>query len=210
MALFVKKTEEETEVAMIYTTGFGRTRVFVGLGNPGAEHSGNRHNVGFMVLDRFAASSNLQWTEKKDLKCVLASGDIGGTRTILVKPTTYMNNSGEAVHAVLNFFKLNPEEMVVVYDEVDINFGKLQIKQAGGAAGHNGLKSLLQHNQDSFTRIRVGIGPKTPAQIDLADFVLQNFATDQLEKLKMIINEAASILGEATATNLSPQTISVA
>lgn len=209
MALFVKKTEEEPQVAMLYTTGLGKTRVFVGLGNPGVEHARNRHNIGFMVLDRFARSSNLEWTEKRDLKCVLASGDVGETRVILVKPTTFMNNSGEALQAVLHFYKLSTQETVVVYDEIDIDFGKIQIKQGGGAAGHNGVKSLLQHNEDSFTRLRIGIGPKTPAQMDLADFVLQDFSEAQRDDITAIISEAASLLGEATATDLSPQTFSV-
>lgn len=209
MALFVKKTEEETEVAMLYATGLGKTKVFVGLGNPGSEYARNRHNVGFLVLDKFAKSTGIEWSEKRDLKCVFGMGDVGGTRVLLIKPTTYMNESGQAMRAVLDFYKLKPEDSVVVYDEVDINFGKIQIKQGGGAAGHNGLKSVLQHNDDSFTRLRVGVGPKSPEQIDLADFVLQDFSSQQLEQLPAVVSEAASILGEATATELSPQTINV-
>ena len=207
MALLARRSDERPEVAQLYSFGLQQTKLIVGLGNPGDDYMHNRHNLGFMALDDFAARSGFDsWTNKKDLQAHVAIGDIGGCRIILVKPQTFMNNSGQAVRAAIDFYKLSLADTIVVYDEVDLDYGKIQVKQGGGAAGHNGLKSVLQHVDDQFTRIRVGVGPKDPAQMDLADFVLQDFSSDQQEQLPTILAESSSILGEATASQLAAQT----
>ena len=163
-------------------------RLLVGLGNPGPGYAGHRHNVGFMAVDRYKTSHELSdWIEKKDLKCYLSVGDIGGTRILLVKPTTLMNLSGEALQRVQHFYKVSAEDTVVVYDDLDIEFGTIRTRGDGGSAGHNGIKSLLEYSEKGFGRVRVGIGPKTHAKMDSADFVLQDFSDEQKENLEKFI-----------------------
>ena len=206
MAIVVKKSDENLDVASLYTLGKEDTVIFVGLGNPGPEYDDTRHNIGFEVLDAFAAASDLaNWADKTDLHCQLAHGLVGGTKVYLVKPTTFMNNSGKAVQAVLSFYKLSDADVTVVHDEIDLDLGTIQAKQGGGDAGHNGLKHITQVIGPDYKRLRIGIGPKQPQQMDLANFVLQKFSKTQQDNLQAIIKEASSMLGEATATDLGTQ-----
>lgn len=207
MAIVVKKSDEQSDVASLYSFGLEQTKLFVGLGNPGDKYDGTRHNIGFACLDHFAASNDISsWSDNKQLKSLVATGTIGSTRIILVKPQTFMNDSGQAARAVMDFYKLSFEDTTVVYDEIDVNLGTIKVSQGGGAAGHNGIKSMIAHLGEGFVRVRVGIGPKAPEQIDLADFVLQRFGADQLDQVTSVTAEASAMLGEATAANLSPQT----
>lgn len=210
MALFVKQSDEEREIEMVYTTGLNKSRVFIGLGNPGKNYNDTRHNIGFKALDVFAEKIEASnWVHKKDLKSEIASTTVGGTKVILVKPQTFMNNSGEALAAVLGFYNLTASECVVVHDEIDLELGKIQVKIGGGNAGHNGLKSIAQHVEGDIARLRIGIGPKTPEQIELSDFVLQKFSKPEAEKLPAILLEVSAMLGEATASDLYPDTRTV-
>lgn len=196
MALFVKKPSTES-VKPLFTLHANKTVVIVGLGNPGDEYAGTRHNTGFMCVDAFAEKNEFDpWMAKKDLNCQLASKTLGENRVILIKPQTYMNLSGEAVQAVMHFYKVGIDHVVAIYDELDINFGQIRIRTGGGAAGHNGVKSLIQHIGEDFGRVRVGIGPKVPEQIDSADFVLQKFSSDQQSDLKPLTTEVNAILTE--------------
>lgn len=198
MALFQRKPQVSDPVNYV-TLGLNKTIMLVGLGNPGAEYDLTRHNIGFMCLDAFAKANATEvggWTAKKDLKCHLASGQFGDVRVLLVKPTTFMNLSGEAVQAVASFYKLLPNQIFVVHDELDVDFGQIRLRQGGSAAGHNGIKSVIKHLGDDFGRIRVGIGPKQPAQIDSADFVLQKFSKDQQAQFKELFVESNAILSE--------------
>jgi len=181
-----------------YTTGLTKTVLIVGLGNPGKEYKLTRHNIGFECVDAFvAANAEFEpWVAKKDLKCELTSGRLGENRVIVIKPTTFMNLSGEAVQAVASFYKVTPEFTVVIHDELDINFGQIRTRNEGSAAGHNGLKSLIQHLGENFARIRIGIGPKTPANIDSADFVLQKFSAAEQAELPNLTREVSVLLGE--------------
>ena len=177
--------------------GLTKTLLFVGLGNPGGEYDGTRHNIGFHCLDAFASANGIDdWTNKKDLKCQLTSKQLGETRVILIKPQTFMNLSGEAVQAVTSFYKLGAAQITAVYDELDINFGQIRLRIGGSAAGHNGVKSLIQHLGEDFGRVRVGIGPKEPEQIDSSAFVLQRFTSEQQEHLKELTTECNAILSE--------------
>ena len=206
MAIVVKKSDENLDVASLYTFGRENTAVFVGLGNPGGQYDGTRHNIGFDILDEFARASDLDhWTNKTDLQCELTHGLVGDTKVYLIKPTTFMNNSGKAVQAVLSFYKLSDQDVTVIHDEIDLEFGTIQSKQGGGTAGHNGLKDITKIIGQDYKRLRIGIGPKEPEQIDLSDFVLQSFSKDQQENLPKVIREATSMLGEATATDLGTQ-----
>lgn len=194
----------------LYTFGFSKTLLIVGLGNIGKQYVKNRHNVGFMAIDRYRASHDLpEWIEKKDLRCYFSSGDVGGTRILLIKPTTLMNLSGEALGAVQNFYKVDDADTLVVYDELDVPFGTIRTRSGGGSAGHNGIKSLLQHTKDDVSRIRIGIGPKAPEQMDTADFVLQDFTEEQQSSLDKILREACVLIDERTTGPLTEQTIKV-
>jgi len=176
------------ETPQLYTIStMEKPRLIVGLGNPGEGYSINRHNVGFIALDTLAESQDISFVTKKDLKALVAVTHIDGRQVVLAKPITFMNLSGEAVAALAAFYKVNTAGITVVHDELDLPFGKVQNKFGGGSAGHNGLKSIIQHLGEDFNRIRIGIGPKTPEEMDTADFVLQNFSKTELKQLPEII-----------------------
>jgi PTH1 family peptidyl-tRNA hydrolase len=126
----------------------------------------------------------------------MAGGTLGDTRVIAIKPTTFMNLSGDAVQAVAHFYKIPAEKIVVVHDELDISFGQVRLRSGGSAAGHNGLKSVIGAIGEGFGRVRIGIGPKEPEQIDSADFVLQKFSKDQQSHMGELTREVSAILSE--------------
>jgi PTH1 family peptidyl-tRNA hydrolase len=131
--------------------------VVAGLGNPGASHAGNRHNIGFMAADAIARRHSFSpWRSK--FKSQLAEGEIGGERILLLKPQTFMNLSGEAVGEALRFHKLEPSSLIVLYDELDLPPGKLRVRTGGGAGGHNGIRSIDSHCGSAYRRVRLGIG----------------------------------------------------
>ena len=181
-----------------YTVGQNTTLVLIGLGNPEAKYIGTRHNVGFDCLDYFVAKHDemSEWVGKKDLKCLFSSGRLGDSMVIAVKPTTYMNLSGESAALVHNFYKAPLEHLVVIHDELDIDFGNIRIRYDGQDAGHNGIKSITEHLGSNYGRIRIGIGPKTPTQIDSADFVLQPFSAKEMKQFDNLKRECAAILSE--------------
>lgn len=207
MALFQKKPETGTHNP-IYTLSLQKTMLIVGLGNVGKEFDGTRHNIGFEVVDALVSKQDLgTWTVKKDLKSQIAMGNLGETRVILCKPTTMMNLSGEAVQAVANFYKIDPNQIIVVHDELDVDFGQIRTRSGGGAAGHNGIKSVSHHLGEDYGRVRIGIGPKTPEQIDSADFVLAKFSKDEQAQMKNLTQEATAILTEIIyAGQITPET----
>jgi PTH1 family peptidyl-tRNA hydrolase len=210
MGLFDRKKNTFDSVAPLYTVGNTKTLLVIGLGNLGDEYAGNRHNLGFMVLDKYQASHDFSgWVTKKDLDCELSTGQIGATRVLLAKPTTFMNNSGESAQKLQKFYRVYNPETVVVHDELDIDFGTIRTRIGGGSAGHNGIKSLTDTLGEDYGRIRIGIGPKTHAKMDSADFVLQDFSTEQKELLPKLINEACSLLDEATTGILPEHTVTV-
>ncbi|MEP3298081.1 MAG: aminoacyl-tRNA hydrolase [Pseudoruegeria sp.] len=148
--------------------------LFVGLGNPGAKYAGNRHNIGFMALDRIAEDHNFApWRGK--FQGSLSEGRLGREKVILLKPETFMNLSGQSVGEAMRFYKLAPQDVTVFHDELDLAPGKLRVKQAGGHAGHNGLRSIHQHIGEDYRRVRMGIGH--PGQKNLVSgYVLRDFA----------------------------------
>ncbi|PID32159.1 aminoacyl-tRNA hydrolase [Candidatus Saccharibacteria bacterium] len=195
MALFHKKPV--TTSPPIYTLGLQRVVMIVGLGNIGKQYDGTRHNIGFAVVDALAEKQSFEpWIHKKDLHADITSHLMGDTRVVLVKPTTYMNNSGQAVQAVGRFYKISNANTVVVYDDLDIPFGQIRLRSGGGSAGHNGQKSLIQHIGDDFGRVRIGIGPKQPEQMDTADFVLTTFTREQQADMPLLLQESQAILTE--------------
>lgn len=161
--------------------------VIVGLGNPGKKYENTRHNVGFIAIDALAEKYGISISEKKH-KALCGSGIIEGMKVLLVKPQTYMNLSGESVAEVLNFYKLDPEEeMLVIYDDISLAPGNIRIRKKGSAGGHNGIKSLIAHaGTQGFMRIKIGVGEK-PSGWDLADYVLGHFSEEDTVKLKEIM-----------------------
>ncbi|MEO8862987.1 MAG: aminoacyl-tRNA hydrolase [Candidatus Saccharimonadales bacterium] len=196
MSLFERKTEFGNAKPM-YTLGLDKTLLIVGLGNIGKEYDDTRHNVGFACVDALANSQGIDvWSNKKDLKSFVAMGKIGDTRVVFCKPTTLMNLSGDAVQAVSNFYKIVPSDIVVIHDDIDIDFGQIRTRVGGGSAGHNGIKSISQQLGEDYGRVRVGIGPKLPEQIDSADFVLAKFSKSEQTKIPQLLKESTAILTE--------------
>jgi peptidyl-tRNA hydrolase, PTH1 family len=196
MALFQKKPQVQSS-APLYSLGAHKTILIIGLGNPGKEHASTRHNIGFEILDDFAAKNGFPgWLAKKDLKCELAIQNMGESRVILCRPSTFMNNSGEAAQAVQRFYRVYNENTLAVYDELAIPFGSLRTRLGGSDAGHNGIKSLIQHIGDDFGRLRVGIGTETSQKADAAEFVLGKFAKKEQPSLPLIIREAGALITE--------------
>lgn len=196
MSLFVKKTNTGTNTPL-YTLSAEKTVLLVGLGNIGAEYDGTRHNIGFAILDAFVKQQDLPaWHEKKDLKCHVSAHTLGDTRVIAIKPTTFMNSSGEAVRAVQQYYKLTNSQTMVIHDELDIEFGQIRTKIGGGSAGNNGLKSIIQHCGEDFARVRVGIKSDLLEKMDSADFVLGKFSKEEQAKLSAMQREAINILAE--------------
>ena len=170
-------------------------KLIVGLGNPGAKYAGNRHNIGYMAVDRIAADHGFgPW--KARFRGLAAEGNLGGEKVLLLKPETFMNRSGEAVAEAVRFYKLAPDEVIVLHDELDLAPGKARVKQGGGHAGHNGLRSIHAHLGEGYGRVRLGIGH--PGHKDrVAGYVLHDFAkadADWLDDLLRGISEGAPLL----------------
>ena len=157
-----------------------------GLGNPGRDYEHTRHNLGWVVLDALAKKHGLTWKHAPQFNAEVARWDVGGGRTRwLVKPLTFMNESGKSVGALARFYKIEPEGIAAVYDDLTIDLGLIKVTTTGSAGGHNGVASLLEHLGSGFVRYRLGVGPKEPAQMDMADFVLGKFTPEQ----QLIVNQ---------------------
>ncbi|HKR82087.1 MAG TPA: aminoacyl-tRNA hydrolase [Candidatus Saccharimonadales bacterium] len=194
---FLQKRPNVGQPTQFYTVGQNKTVLVVGLGNIGREYDGTRHNIGFACVDDFASKNGFDpWIEKKDLKALFTSATLGDSRVILIKPTTLMNLSGQAVQATMAFYKIVPERVIIVHDELDIPFGQIRTRVGGSSAGHNGVKSVTNAIGEQYGRVRVGIGPKTHEQMDSADFVLQRFNAEQMAHISALTREASAILSE--------------
>jgi PTH1 family peptidyl-tRNA hydrolase len=171
----------------------------VGLGNPGAEYQNTRHNIGQLVVDELARVNSLKWTSHKARADVAAYkiGNIGigidAPSVILVKPHSFMNNSGGPIKALCNFYKVGIENLIVIHDELDIPFNAIRIKQGGGDNGHNGLKSTTSAMTNNYYRIRMGVG-RPPGQQDPADFVLKNFSSSEKSELSGFVSRGADAI----------------
>ena len=170
--------------------------LIVGLGNPGKEYEKTRHNVGFMVLDKAAGkvdSSNFVHDKKHNGQ--IAKVRVGDQEAILLKPQTYMNLSGESLASVAKYYKIEPEQTVVISDDVNIELGQVRVRYSGEAGGHKGLGSIISHSGLDFWRIRIGVGLNP--QIPIEDYVLQKFAKDEQESVDISIDKTASYLIES-------------
>jgi PTH1 family peptidyl-tRNA hydrolase len=174
-------------------TGGGDTRpwLIVGLGNPGKEYAGHRHNVGFAVVDELARRVGGSFRAHKRARAVALEARSGDHRIVLVKPTTYMNESGQAVAPLCDFYKTGPERVIAVHDELDLPFGSMRLKSGGGDNGHNGLKSLRRSlGTGDYYRVRFGIG-RPPGRLDPAVFVLRDFGPTERRDLETLVVHAA-------------------
>ena len=170
-----------------------RMKLIVGLGNPTAKYDKTRHNVGFEVIDKLSEEYNIAVDTAKH-KGLYGKGKIKGQSVILLKPMTYMNLSGESVVAVANYFKIVSEDIIVIYDDINLDVGRLRIREKGSAGGHNGIKNIIAHlSTDAFPRIRVGVGMK-PSRMDLADYVLSHFSKEEQEMMEDGYHKACKAL----------------
>lgn len=164
--------------------------VVVGLGNPGKDYTNTRHNIGFNTVDLIGKRNNINLNKIK-FNSIYGEGNIGGEKILLVKPQTYMNNSGTSVRDISQYYKIPIENIIVVVDDIDIDFSSVKLRAKGSAGSHNGLKSIINHIQrDDFPRVKVGIGKKYEKQ-DLADFVLSRFSKDEQIDIDISIITAA-------------------
>lgn len=164
----------------------------VGLGNPGLKYENTRHNAGFITIDYLARKYDID-VRKIKFKSLIGQGVISGQKIMLVKPQTYMNNSGEALREIFNYFDFDHDKLIVIYDDIDIAFGSIRIRKKGSAGTHNGMKSIIYNLKfDDFPRIKVSVGKK-PEYMDLANFVLSGFSKEEAK----IIEDEVILAGDA-------------
>jgi PTH1 family peptidyl-tRNA hydrolase len=164
-------------------------RLIVGLGNPGAQYAGHRHNVGFMAAGKIARRHGFSSPREK-FHGLIAEGNIAGDKAVILAPQTYMNDSGRAVQAAVQFYKVDLNDIVVLYDEIDLVFGKLRVKKGGGAGGHNGIRSIDAHVGPDYWRVRIGVGH--PGQKELVKhYVLHDFDAEEKPELEKTLDAIA-------------------
>ncbi len=164
-------------------------KLIAGLGNVGDKYCFTRHNAGFMVLDKWALDEGLSFREEKKLKCFLTKLRYNNEDLLLVKPTTFMNLSGEAVRAVMDYYKIDVKDILIIYDDIALDLGRIRFRANGSDGGHNGIKSIIQHvGTKDFDRLKVGIGPQP--NIPSENYVLQNFPKEQHEELKDVLKKS--------------------
>ena len=164
-------------------------RLIVGLGNPGAQHSGHRHNVGFMAAGAIARRHGFSPAREK-FHSLAADGTLAGDKALILWPQTYMNDSGRAVQAAMQFYKAEPNDVTVLYDEIDLEFGKVRVKKGGGAAGHNGIRSIDAHIGPDFWRVRIGVGhPGVKALVK--HYVLHDFDAEERPMVEKMVGAIA-------------------
>ena len=165
--------------------------IIAGLGNPGEKYDNTRHNAGFLTIDALASKYNIDVREKAH-KALIGKGVIEGQKVILAKPQTYMNVSGESIRALVDYYKIAQEELIIIFDDISLEPGQLRIRKKGSAGGHNGIKSIIAHlGTQEFTRIKVGVGEKPP-KMDLADYVLGHFPKEETETMTTAFKDGAA------------------
>ena len=169
--------------------------MIAGLGNPGKEYNNTRHNIGFAFIDALAQEYDINVMDVK-LKALTGKGMIGGQKVLLVKPLTFMNLSGESIRPLADYYKVDPEDILIVYDDISLAPGQLRIRAKGSAGGHNGIKSIIAHlGTQEFPRVKVGVGEK-PSRMDLADYVLGHFSKEEQATMDDAVKEAADAVCE--------------
>lgn len=173
--------------------------LIAGLGNPGRQYEMTRHNIGFHTIDYIADRLGVK-VKKLKYKAIYGDAEINGEKVLLVKPQTYMNNSGESIIDFVNFFKIPVENVIIISDDISLDTGRIRVRGKGSAGGHNGLKSIIYHlNSDQFPRVRIGVGAPQHKDYDLADFVLGRFTKEEIPVLEDAIIKADKACGEIIA-----------
>ncbi len=177
--------------------------LIAGLGNPGPEYHNTKHNIGFLTLDKIQAHFNApEFTINKKFHSLVSEVTIGEHKVILAKPLTFMNNSGQALRAIKDYYKVEMNNILPIYDDIDLDFGKLRIRPSGGAGTHNGMKSIIEHlGSEDFPRLRLGIGKPHPQQ-DLRDYVLDKFGKSEETELADFLKKTPLIAEEWIKTNI--------
>lgn len=171
--------------------------LFVGLGNPGKEYIPTRHNIGFLAIDNFALNRKFpDFKNSSKFEGQLSENIIESNRITLLKPQSFMNNSGSSIQKVSSFYKIKPENIIVIHDELDVPFGQIRTRVGGNDAGHNGIKSVISHLGNNFGRIRIGIKNELYHKSEAKDFVLKSFTKEEKNNLQYILSESNSILEE--------------
>lgn len=170
--------------------------LIVGLGNPGREYVGTRHNMGFEAVDAICAKYDISLNKEK-FRAVYGEGRIGGEKVLVIKPQTYMNLSGEAVREIRDWFKVEDDHIIVIYDDISLPVGKLRIREKGSAGGHNGIKNIIyQLGTDVFPRIKIGVGAPDHPDYDMKDYVLGKFSKEEVEVLIQTVIRASAAVEE--------------
>lgn len=186
-------------------------RLVVGLGNPGKEYEETRHNIGFRVVDRFASKNGAtEWATNRSLKGQLASVQFESVgKVLLLKPRTYMNESGVSIQKVCSYYKIPPEEVLIIYDEINIETGGVKLSDQGSAGGHNGLADIISRIKPTFGRLRIGVGPKLNPEMDLADFVLGKFNKEEETLMNASMSRFAECVEQILREGIEKAMISI-
>lgn len=179
---------------MLFTNRNGYTHILAGLGNPGPAYMKTRHNVGYMTVDLIMSKLGAEY-RKNQFHSLVGEIRLGDNRILVMKPETFMNNSGQAIGEAASFYKIPPENVIVISDDINLSVGKMRIRKSGSAGGHNGLKSIIAHlNSDAFPRIRIGVGAKQISE-DLADHVLEDIPKSEMEIMKKCAENCVDAVG---------------
>lgn len=182
-------------------------QIIIGLGNPGEKYGNTRHNIGFRILDKIAKKLEVTFRLKKDFKAEVAEIDFNNTVVKLIKPQTFMNDSGQAVVKIKNFYKVSSRNILVVHDDVDLALGKIRIQLDGSSAGHKGIQSIIDATGNDFWRVRIGVGKseKIPTEV----WVLKEFSADKKKHLELIIDKIADFMVKSLGSQVKEETITV-
>ncbi len=169
--------------------------MIVGLGNPGKEYSNTRHNIGFMVIENFVQKYDISFKKESKFNSYIGKGNINNSNILLVEPLTYMNLSGTALVKIAHWYKIPIDDILVIYDDINLDFGRIRFRDSGSDGGHNGIKSIIQYfgGANNFVRIKIGVGPD-PGGAARKNYVLQNFAKKEMEVLPKILDICANSL----------------
>ncbi len=196
MGLLQKKPQILSSIPL-YSLASENTFAIIGLGNIGKKYENTRHNAGFLCVDAFAREHQFpKWESSKKLQADITKTHLSDSQIIIQKPATLMNNSGRAVKQLLRYHTIETKNCIVVHDDIDIPLGQIRSRLGGGSGGHNGIKSIISDIGEEFGRIRVGIGPKEPEDIDSSDFVLGTFTRSQKDILNDVTKEVTALLTE--------------
>ena len=172
-------------------------KLITGLGNPGKQYQKNRHNLGFMILDQLAADLKLKWQDQPKFNAYISEANFNDEKVILVKPKTFVNKSGEAVVKVVNYYKIYPNDVWVIYDDVDLDLADIRIRHEGSAGGHKGMESIIKHlATEKFNRIRVGIGDNRRSGMTSEDYVLKNFPKKDQTAIDKVVADLLQRIAE--------------